>query len=445
MISDRFYNDERPEVRLNLVQRCALYKFQEELDHNQYRFETYSCECGTEYEKLITLSQKDRYGLEVITKICPVCGLVMTNPRMNQESYKRFYDFYYRQIYVGRRRAGEEYFERQKKHGKEIYRYIKQNYDIAKIHTVLEIGCGAGGILSVFREQGIEKCKGVDLGSEYIQFGRQRGLDLENCSSEQLQTSGGYDLIILSHVLEHFLDIQKELDVIRKLLSEDGILYVEVPGINNLGEVYGNDFLVYLQNAHVRHFSCDTLTQILAWNGFTRLCGNENVQSLFIKGECETEIVNYKDTILDAITESEKIFSNQHKAKAWPNEADKIFDIMTLLDAWMNVNRSHKKVVDYLMERFVKKVAIYGMGVLGRQLYAELEVSDIEIDFVIDRKEVQNVRVPVYKPEDNFPAVDMIIMTTVGEFTAIRRTINRRGTSVVPLAEVILTLSETER
>ena len=97
------------------------------------------------------------------------------------------------------------------------------------------------------------------------------------------------------------------------------------------------------------------------------------------------------------------------------------------------------------MERFVKKVAIYGMGVLGRQLYAELEVSDIEIDFVIDRKEVQNVRVPVYKPEDNFPAVDMIIMTTVGEFTAIRRTINRRGTSVVPLAEVILTLSETER
>jgi len=36
---------------------------------------------------------------------------------------------------------------------------------------IVEIGCGAGGILQYFKEKGND-VYGVDLGSEYIEFGR---------------------------------------------------------------------------------------------------------------------------------------------------------------------------------------------------------------------------------------------------------------------------------
>lgn len=44
---------------------------------------------------------------------------------------------------------------------------------------------------------------------------------------------------------------------------------------------YGNDFLRYLQNAHVYDFTLGTLEQVMNKYGFELVTGNENVNAIF--------------------------------------------------------------------------------------------------------------------------------------------------------------------
>ena len=77
------------------------------------------------------------------------------------------------------------------------------------------------------------------------------------------------------------MNIEQELDVISKLLKEDGVLFVAVPGIKALVSTYGSDFLKYLQNAHVYDFTLGTLEQVMNKYGFELVVGNENINSIF--------------------------------------------------------------------------------------------------------------------------------------------------------------------
>lgn len=232
----------------------------------------------------------------------------MTNPRMTQESYNQFYDADYRELYGGSASATEDFFNNQVSHGRAIYDYVLKYAGQNKISKVLEIGYGAGGILYPFKEAGLE-VTGIDLGSEYLKFGRGMGLNLINGSSSELLSQGKkYDLIILSHVLEHFLDLKSELSAIYNLLNPNAFLYVEVPGIKWIRKSYNSDLLLYLQNAHIRHFTLGTLSQVLSWNHFKLVTGTEEIRPLFtpLVENQEFEVTNYYSDVVSVLNDTEK-------------------------------------------------------------------------------------------------------------------------------------------
>lgn len=284
MLGQRYLYDAKSVLDLRPRQIESVARFETELREGigNYKYESYTCECGATDNDFDILAEKDRYGLKSRTVICRKCGLVMTNPRMTQESYDYFYDKEYGRLYRNHDQMDDEYFQKRVLHGETIYNYILETSNI-EFHDVLEIGCAAGGILQYFKQQGCE-VTGVDLGSEYIEFGQKKGLDLRQCHSKELLGNGkqnSYDLIILNHVLEHFLTFETEFDVISQLLSANGILYIEVPGIKNLVNSYRNDFLRYLQNAHVYNFTLGTLEQVMNKYGFSLVAGNEIIRSLW--------------------------------------------------------------------------------------------------------------------------------------------------------------------
>ncbi|MBO5368706.1 class I SAM-dependent methyltransferase [Methanocorpusculum sp.] len=278
--SKRLIESRKSILPLNKTQEESKNRLIEKLDSGEYQYEEYICECGSTAKDFEVIAKRDRYGLPVETKICTNCGLLMTNPRMNQDSYNNFYSYEYRGLYGGNPDADEDFFQDQVKHGEAIIDYIKNNTYISKIKTVLEIGCGAGGILYAFYKQGFD-VTGVDLGDEYLNYGRKYGLNLHKGNSTQLIPKK-YDLIILSHVLEHFLDLKSELKTIAELLTDEGILYVEVPGIKAIKKNYRSDILLYLQNAHIRHFTLNTLNQTMMKYNFNLISGDEEIHSLFI-------------------------------------------------------------------------------------------------------------------------------------------------------------------
>lgn len=268
------------------------------------------------------------------------------------------------------------------------------------------------------------------MGSEYIQYGQSKGLDLEICSSDRLAERGEkYDLIILNHVLEHFLDIKKELSAIRDLLTEEGILYIAVPGVLRLSEVYSNDFLKYLQNAHVRHFCHGTLKQVMCWNGFEEICGDEEVRGLYKRGSVEHQIVmNYYEPEIEYLKDLET--KGNFKLDAEPINAgmQRASDNIEILEYWLTYLRKGKRMWRSLADRHISEIAIYGGGILGRQLREELYGSPIKIAYLIDRnKDAKMDNLKTYSPFDKLPKVDVVVIATSNEYSLISRTISGGG------------------
>lgn len=285
MFNKRYKYDGNSVLKLNELQKSMKLQIDKKVKDKTYRFESVPCcVCGT--MNFQTISDKDRYGLYMPVVICTDCGLIQTNPRMDQQAYNTFYNQEYRKLYTGNKSPNSDFFNNQYRTGRQIFNFLNSNGVLSKPLgeiTVLEIGCGAGGILQYFREKGCT-VNGVDLGEEYIEFGRsQYDLDIDIGNITDISTENSVDLIIYSHVLEHVLTPVTEIQHIHRVLSDDGIVYIELPGVKNLRNNYDLDFLKYLQNAHAYHFSLTTLNNLLKINGFELIVGNEIIYSIFKK------------------------------------------------------------------------------------------------------------------------------------------------------------------
>lgn len=347
LLSDRYLDDGAPTISLNGIQKEGLKLFSDKCKHGAYEWENFSCECGNASEFEI-LSEKDRYGLPVRTVICPCCGLVMTNPRMTQESYDRFYETEYPVIYRGTEKPADKFYEERVEYGRKLVDFIESKCTTGK--SILEIGCSSGGIVKAFEERGYQGL-GIDLSPSYIEYGKRKGINLRCCHSSQLAEEGKtYDIIILNHVLEHFTDLGKELKIVRKLLSSEGILFIAVPGIKNIWFSYDNDFLLFLQNAHIYHFTKDTLVQVLRWHGFEAIYANEKVEGLFRIGEKRKEVENFYNDIVNFLQDTEK--DRKNREMYFPLRCKNILDTIS---AYKN-----------------GEVAIYGTGSWAERLLHQI-------------------------------------------------------------------------
>ncbi|MHA1275224.1 MAG: class I SAM-dependent methyltransferase [Promethearchaeota archaeon] len=285
LLNDKYKNDGISLIKLNNLQRKIKKQIEEKIDNGIYKLETIPCAIckSTNFQKL---AEKDRYGLYNPVVICTKCGLVQTNPRMTIDSYENFYNKEYRKLYSGKKDLNLIFSTKSMLKGKEIYKFLKENKILnqtTKNPFLFEVGCGAGLNLLFFRKKGF-KVQGIDISKEAIEFGRNKfKLDLYYGALKDMKFDAKPNIIIYSHVLEHILDLNKELSLIHDILSDGGILYIEVPGIKNLLNSYDLYFLKYLQNAHVYHFTLNTLNTLLNKNGFELVYGDESIKSVFKK------------------------------------------------------------------------------------------------------------------------------------------------------------------
>jgi SAM-dependent methyltransferase len=252
----------------------------------------------------VVISKVDRYGLPYNVVISKKTGIVRANPYYSEDWLKTFYNKYYRPIYTNE----EEYSKfdvifDQIKRGNDYYEIIKNNLE--NVSTILEIGCGMGGILFPFKMRNY-KVKGIDFGEEFVKKGREIGLDLTNESIDQLISQHEkFDLVILSHLLEHIVDLNLFLSKIKKLLSDKGKLFISVPGLKSIHLTYSSDILLYLQNAHSWNFSQNTLVALLYNNGFDIIKSDEQINCLAVVSK--EDISFKKEEIL--VNEFEEVIS----------------------------------------------------------------------------------------------------------------------------------------
>jgi SAM-dependent methyltransferase len=109
--------------------------------------------------------------------------------------------------------------------------------------NILEVGCGAGGMLGPLAKYGT--VTGLDVSKEYVAFCRSRGHErvLAGSGYELPFRDASFDLIAAFDTIEHIPDDERVLGEFRRVLKPGGKLFLSVPAYQFL----------YSQNDRVAH------------------------------------------------------------------------------------------------------------------------------------------------------------------------------------------------
>jgi cyclopropane fatty-acyl-phospholipid synthase-like methyltransferase len=163
-----------------------------------------------------------------------------------------------------------------------------------KIRNVLEIGCGLGGTLQLYKSFGLSPV-GIDASPQRVAYCRADGLNVMEVPLSDISAVGAlgpFDLITSLHVLEHIVDLNRHLTQILELSHDGTYLYFEVP--NSLQE---NIFSRSFDPVHVHVFSLRSLTCLLAKYGFTviRIFQDLNTHVLAVRSDSVSSNFEYRE------------------------------------------------------------------------------------------------------------------------------------------------------
>ncbi|MAO54801.1 MAG: hypothetical protein CMM61_03785 [Rhodospirillaceae bacterium] len=252
-----FYDPSYPaEIEQSPRQVEMVQKYNRDILDGTLSMEEVPCLCGsTEFDLVATYDRNRAYQPIVL---CRNCGLMQCQPRHTAETNHWFYSSdYYRDTYKpgGFKVPTKEEFLAQAESRSALRERALRGLDPARIKTVAEIGCANGINLYGFHQMGKEVF-GCDLSPAMVEMGQSMGMNLQVGSLETLGDRK-FDLIILSHVLEHMRDPVGEIRRILRHLEDEGALYIEVPDARAF-------FLTALQAAHLYYFTPRTLIHYLA-------------------------------------------------------------------------------------------------------------------------------------------------------------------------------------
>jgi 2-polyprenyl-3-methyl-5-hydroxy-6-metoxy-1,4-benzoquinol methylase len=148
--------------------------------------------------------------------------------------------------------------------------------DLIETHTgkkegsLLDIGCKFGDLLIAADRRGWNTI-GIELNADFCAIARDSGLEVYNDVIERLDIDiSGFDIIILSHVLEHIERPDSSLKAIFDRLNPMGILYVETPNQSSpiAWGVYRGRWLGVATPGHIWAFTHQTLKKVVQSTGF---------------------------------------------------------------------------------------------------------------------------------------------------------------------------------
>jgi SAM-dependent methyltransferase len=201
---------------------------------------------------------------------CADCGHVFQNPRLSIEGL----NFYYRDFYDG---LGGEGMEAVFGFSDRPYRSrAKTVAEVTRPRRWLDVGAGHGHLCCVAREVFPEtRFEGLDLAESVEEAVRRGWIDRSHRGlfPDLAPTfAGQFDMVSMSHYLEHTRDPRLELTSAHAVLEKNGYLLVEVPDPEcPLGDILGQRWLPWFQPQHQHLLNATNLGRLLDESGFEAL------------------------------------------------------------------------------------------------------------------------------------------------------------------------------
>ncbi len=209
-------------------------------------------------QKRYTISES---ALEKPDKIvcCMTCGLVYAVPKAPIQEITRDYvemeDPEYLAEEKGRRRQSGVILSR-------ITKYKKRG-------RLLDVGCGPGFFLDEAKRQGWEVA-GVDLSLWAKKYAKEKfGIVVSQGTLAQCAfPERSFDVVVMNDVIEHVEDPQEMLREARRILKNDGVLYLSTPDIDSILSRLLRAKWWGINKYHLFYFSKKSLERMFARVGF---------------------------------------------------------------------------------------------------------------------------------------------------------------------------------
>jgi len=148
-------------------------------------------------------------------------------------------------------------------------RHLPKN---GKGRSLLDFGCGNGEFVSRAKDAGWLPI-GMDMDPEAVRVAQNNGLNVYLGGTDKIAILDmEFDVITLSHVIEHVHDPGQLLRTCYRCLKPGGFLWIETPNFNSQGHgIYGRNWRGLEPPRHLVIFTSNSLHRLLKDVGFHRI------------------------------------------------------------------------------------------------------------------------------------------------------------------------------
>lgn len=95
----------------------------------------------------------------------------------------------------------------------------------------------------------------------------------------------------------------------------------------------------------------------------------------------------------------------------------------SVMVAWVDCLQHNISIGDYLKKKGIQTIGIYGMQAIGERVFCDLMQNGINPVCIIDKSDDIYGEIPIYRPEEQLPELDMIIVTAEYYYAEIKETL----------------------
>ena len=182
--------------------------------------------------QFVGVAHRDRYGYRAEAVCCSRCGLIFINPVMTADAYGRFYEGIYRPLvsaYHGRVIDARTIQQEQKEYAVERASLLAPVIAGRGYTTLLDIGGSTGVVAHAFAQRFNVRATVIDPAP--LETAQAQALGLETIEGLVEKVDLGdrrFDIVALCQTVDHLLDVAGTLRRIRQLLTDQGVLFVDI-------------------------------------------------------------------------------------------------------------------------------------------------------------------------------------------------------------------------